>query len=107
MVGCVAAGWAWGQAPADADAAARALKAGEAETRRLLLAHATTLAAADAPYRAEDYAPLLRWVQGKRLVLVSEPTHAMHECRAENAKVVRFLVERDGVRTLVTEKGYA
>ncbi len=107
---CAAVGISLGavaQAPADEAAVKAMLAAHESETRRLLLAHSTPIAAADAPYRAEDYLPLLRWVGGKRLIVVSEPTHAMHECRAENAKVVRALVERAGVRTLITEMGYA
>jgi len=110
VAGCVLVGiaaGACGQTPADPDAVSKRLAGQEAETRALLMAHATELSGADAAYRAEEFAPLLQWVRGKRLVMVSEPTHAMHECRAENAKLVRFLVERDGVQTVVLEVGYA
>jgi erythromycin esterase-like protein len=100
-------GSVWAQAPADEAAARARIAAAEIETRTLLMAHATPIAAADAPYREADYAPLLGMVQGKKLVLVSEPTHGTHECRLENAKLVRFLVERVGMRTLVVELGYA
>jgi erythromycin esterase len=97
----------WAQAPFDEAAASAKLAARQAETRALLMAHATNLTAADGPYNEADYAPLLGMVKGKRLILVSEPTHGTHECRLENAKLVRFLIERNGVRTLIPELGYA
>ena len=104
-VGLVSRGW--GQAPFDEAAAMTRLAEHEAETRSLLMAHAKQIGAADAGYIAAEFEPLLGMVQGKKLVLVSEPTHGTHETRLMNAKVVRFLVERDGVRTLVVELGYA
>ncbi|WP_213806569.1 erythromycin esterase family protein [Granulicella sp. dw_53] len=95
------------QVPTDESAAKAEIAARQAEARGLLMAHATPITAADGPYRAADYEPLLGMVKGKRLVLVSEPTHGTHECRLENAKLVRFLVERAGMRTLILELGYA
>jgi erythromycin esterase len=97
----------WAQAPLDEAAAMTKLASREAETRALLVAHAKPIAAADGAYAAEEFEPLLGMVQGKKLVLVSEPTHGTHETRLMNAKLLRFLVERDGVRTLVVELGYA
>ncbi|MCU1320609.1 MAG: Succinoglycan biosynthesis protein [Acidobacteriaceae bacterium] len=97
----------WAQSPADEVAASAKLAAREAETREFLMAHAKPIAAADAAYNASEFEPLLPMVKGKRLILVSEPTHGTHETRLENAKIVRFLVERAGVRTLIPELGYA
>jgi erythromycin esterase len=95
------------QVPFDEAAASAKLAARQAETRALLMAHATAITPADGPYNEADYAPLLGMVKGKKLILVSEPTHGTHECRLENAKLVRFLIERNGVRTLIPELGYA
>ena len=98
---------AGGQTPADEAAASAQLAARQTQTRELLMAHATPVTPADGPYREADYAPLLGMVRGKKLVLLSEPTHGTHECRLENAKLVRFLVEKAGMRTLIVELGYA
>lgn len=55
----------------------------------------------------DDLRPLLRGVAGATVVGIGEPTHNLAEVSTLKHRVVRFLVERCGVRTLIWEDDWS
>lgn len=76
---------------------------GPASVAGWIRAHAARLATTDPAAPLADLAPLRGMVGGARVVGLGESTHGAHEESALKHRVLRFLVERMGVRSVAWE----
>ena len=78
---------------------------GRTETVAWLRAHATPVVI-DAPATGPDVEAIATMVRGTRIVSFGEATHGTHEYLAVRNRVIEYLIEHEGLRTVAFETGF-